>query len=361
VTYLTDTHAQAVITADLNGDGVLDLITANADTLYSAGLGVSVLLGLSGRRGAPTGTFAPVRNYEVGPAEALAVGDLNGDHKLDIVTSRGGVLLNNGDGTFRIGPVYSGGLGSFIASADLNHDGKLDLITASNTGSFGRVNVLLGNGDGTFAAGPPLTVPPGLGQVVVGDFNRDSRLDIVETSGQAAYLLPGNGDGTFGPAQTIATFQNADANGILAMTAADFNADGKLDLAVTYLVSGTGGGAGTAAILLGNGDGTFHNAGWTPNLPGASPVSQQLAAADFNGDGKLDLVAVGVTPGYGISVFYGNGDGTFPTSQNFVPGATSDPLHFAVGDFNGDGYADIAVAGFDPYALEVFLWSPKKK
>ena len=362
----TSANPQAVITVDVNGDGKLDLITANAGTYDSTtgtyvGAGVSVLLGVAGKKGTATGTFAPAQNYAVGPAAAVAVGDLNGDHKLDIVTASGGILLNNGNGTFRTGPSYTGGLGSFIATTDLHHDGKLDLITTGNN----QISVLLGNGDGTFAAASTVTVSSGLGQVVVGDFNRDSNLDIVTISGLAVYLLPGNGDGGFGPAQTIASYADADADAILAATSADFNADGKLDLAVTYFISSTGGNTETpVAILLGNGDGTFHAAaGGNFGIGTTSLVlgSQEMAAADFNHDGKLDLIAMGVVPGDGLSILYGNGDGSFTTGQNFVafymPG--SNPPPFAVGDFNGDGYADIAVAGTDSSSIEVSLWNPK--
>jgi hypothetical protein len=352
-----------VITADVNGDGKLDLITSNAGTSAGGG-GISVLLAVSGKKGAATGTFAPPQTYAIGETGAIAVGDLNGDHKLDIVTGDGRVLLNNGNGTFRIGPSYPAGLsiGDFAATADLNHDGKLDLITSG----FGYVEVLLGNGDGTFSAGS--TVATGSDHMVVGDFNRDSNLDIVTISGAAAYLLPGNGDGTFGSAQALATFQNA--NSILAVTTADFNADGKLDLAVTYVTANTGGGPATpVAILLGNGDGTFHDA------PGASFAinpglgAQELAVADVNHDGKLDLVtvgnlvSVGTVSGATISVLFGNGDGSFTTGQNFVafPGSVSNPTPFAVGDFNGDGYPDVALAGINNSSLEIFLWSPKRQ
>jgi hypothetical protein len=362
-TYAIGTNPRAVVTADVNGDGKLDLIVSNAGTSAGGG-GISVLLAVAGKNGAATGTFAPPQNYAIGLTAAIAVGDLNGDHKLDIVTGDGRVLLNNGNGTFRIGPSYAGGLafGDFAATADLNHDGKLDLITSG----FGYVEVLLGKGDGTFSTGS--TVATASDHMVVDDFNHDSNLDIVTISGTAAYLLPGNGDGTFGSAQAIATFQNADS--ILAMTTADFNADGKLDLAVTYSVASAGGGPATpVAILLGNGDGTFHNGlggsfGVNPGLG-----AQELAAADINHDGKLDLVtvgnlvSVGTISGATISVLYGNGDGSFTTGQNFVafPGSVSNPTPFAVGDFNGDGYPDIALAGINNSSLEIFLWNPKRK
>ena len=155
--YAVGANPQAVVTADLNGDGRLDLVTAN----WSA-TGVSVLL-------AKNNGFAPAQNYAVGAAAAVAVGDINGDGKPDIVTGGGGVLLGNGNGTFRIGPSYAGGLGSYVALADVNGDGKLDLITASYFGK--TIHVLLGNGDGTFRAASTLTTSDYIVAVTMGNFN----------------------------------------------------------------------------------------------------------------------------------------------------------------------------------------------
>src|SRR5262249_52733016 len=132
VNYPVGTNPQAVVTADVNGDGPLDIITANEGTYDSAtgtyaGGGGSVPLGSSsGKRGSTTSTFAPAQNYAVGSADSVAVGDFNGDGKPDIVTGSGSVLLGNGDGTFRTGPSYSGGLYAYVTAADLNNDGKPD-------------------------------------------------------------------------------------------------------------------------------------------------------------------------------------------------------------------------------------------
>lgn len=208
------------------------------------------------------------------------------------------------------------------------------------------VTILLGNGDGTFTARATIPVAGGPQSVAAGDFNRDGKLDlaVVSYSSNTATVLLGNGDGTF----TEAASSSATGFEPLSVAAADFNGDGILDLAVTGLNGGAP-GLGTVTVLLGKGDGTFAPTAVSPE-PGQNPSS--VAVADFNGDGKADL-AIANAGSNTITVLLGNGDGTFAAPLS--PAAGTDPLFVAVGDFNGDAIPDLAAANNSTSSVTVLL------
>jgi Bacterial Ig-like domain (group 3)/FG-GAP-like repeat len=324
-----------------------------------------------------SGMFLPVQSYDTGGmyAFSIAAADLNGDGKIDVVVANWcytggpcnynegdnaavGVLLGNGDGTFQSPATYFSGGGEAygVAVGDVNGDKKPDIVIANACAGVGNcasgtVGVLLGNGNGTFQ--PAQTFGSGgfyATGVTIGDVNGDKKPDVIVsnhcslqtcTHGSIGVLLS-NGDGTFQTAQTYDSGGESPGG----MVIADVNGDGKADLLAANACDTDACDHGEAAVLFGNGNGTFQTA---QVYPSGGFSAGSLALKDVNGDGKPDLVVANADPSANvhnpgvIGVLLGKGNGTFQAAQSYPSGGFGAHA-VAVVDIDGDSQPDIAVA-----------------
>jgi hypothetical protein len=396
-------NPQAIVTGDFNRDGLLDVATANKGGPFdSSGTdGVSILLG------AGNGAFKPARNMYIGhiPVELIAT-DVNGDGKLDLVTANQKdnsvtVLIGSGTGGFAIGGTFSAGSKPVaLAADDLNGDGHKDLAVADNGSS--SVTILLGDGTGKFTAGGGVAVGSQPTSVAIGDFNNDTHPDIASVSGGFGHLNVNlnNGNGTLGSPVNYATgfcantvvvgyfnndaqpdlavacvfpsndgvsillgnsngtfqpFASYDAGGQTPKTLAvgDFDGDGKQDI----ITANDQFANNSVSVLLGDGNGAFGEA--SVFTAGQGPMD--VAVGDFNRDGLLDAVTAdtGTPVGSGggpvgtVSMLIGSGDGTFVASPDLV---LEQPGAIVAGNFTADSIPDLAIitGGVSYHGVAIF-------
>ena len=344
---------------DFNGDGKLDVVVSPIATNVAGPSFVDVFLGNG------DGTLQRRTSYRVDSSPAtLVIADFNGDAIPDIAAgdtyaSDVSVLIGAGNGTFKTAVSYVSAstvtaVYKNLAVGDFSGTGRMDIIFSASSGEIG---LLADQPGGTFAAAINYQTGTGGDSVAIGDFNGDGFNDIVE--GHATPQGTGinavvsvslnNGKGVFKPTVSTTVLVSA-LNSRVGVAPGDFNHDGKLDVAVIY-VSSTDQNT-YVTILLGNGNGSFTATGASFLVPLAKDQPGDLFAADFNNDGKLDLVT-----GCGIEVclLLGNGDGTFGTAAAINTGTTNNyerTGHLAVGDMNHDGKMDLLVTnlGYTPSA-----------
>lgn len=292
-----------------------------------------------------------------GNPNSTALADFDGDGKLDLATALNnanlGMARGNGDGSFQAAQYFTADRSPFfpstisIAVGDFNNDGKPDL--ATSTFSTNQLSVILNEstGAGNLAFGDPITQGAGAEPVyvVVGDFNRDGKLDVATANiaadgGASVGILLGNGDGTFQDVQFVAAGANPDS-----LAVGDFNRDGIPDLAVTYGAD-AGPSADKVGVLLGNGDGTFQDVRFFN--AGSAPTA--LAIGDFNRDGVPDIAAANEDSN-NVSILIGDGGGNFTTRCTLAVGRA--PNAIAAADFNGDGRLDLGVSNSGDQSLTV--------
>jgi hypothetical protein len=265
---------QSVVAADVNGDGRLELITANA--------GSTTLTVLTNNG---SGVFGSNATLDVNSTpQCVVAADVNGDGKPDLicVSSSGArfmtVFTNNGSGVFGLSstPANGNARAFSVVAADVNGDGRVDLITANFTTN--TLTVFTNNGNGAFGANATYTVGSQPRSVVAADVNGDGKLDLISANAGSGTLtvLTNNGSGVFGSNGTYTVGSQP-----RSVAAADVNGDGKVDLICANA------GSGTLTVLTNNGVGGFgFNATYAV---GSAPYS--VVAADVNGDGPVDLIS----------------------------------------------------------------------
>jgi len=337
--------------ADLNGDGLLDVADMDYDSSQ-----LTVYLATS------PSTYASAVSYTTPDGVyntcSLTSGDLSGDGKPEVVASNCNentvtVYVNNGDGSFQTGVYYPVALNQTngtnadvypeaVSIGDVNGDGKADILSSNTDG--GDITVLLGNGDGTvnsptvgYATGGYPTAP-----AIIADFDGDSKIDvIVSDSMYSLVFLKGYGDGTFRSA--LDYYSPLPGNGWaygITVASGDFNGDGYPDFVLGNCCNNTIG----VTVFLSRPDGSLQPGVNYANSSFSNSQLNYVAVADFNKDGKPDIAAIDVN-NYQVQIFTNNGDGTFTVGSTYASDSQGGyPEAIITGDFNKDGFPDIAIA-----------------
>lgn len=311
----------ALAVGDVNNDGKLDIVTTSYDARTFPETGnITVFLGTG------TGNVSSTKDFNAEPyAFYISLGDVNGDGNLDAIVfthvkNEIRILLGDGAGNFSLLTKYSHYSPRKIEIADINRDGKADLLVGG--GDYpGKVSVYPGIGNGTFAAPIETSIVNGNpGSLAVDDFNRDGKLDFATIWSFQVSIWLGDGTGQF-----VMNWTTNQAAGEIVK--GNLNNDNYIDLAI--------GMDGLVTVFFGKGDGTFQlSERYNTDGQGAATKTK---ITDLNQDGWNDIV----TQNFGtdnISILLGTGNGKFAQAKNQPIGFR--PKHFEIGDFNGDGFPD---------------------
>jgi len=351
---LTASAPNNMFFADFNGDGKIDF----AGQTNTGQLEITLATGAGLFANAPVSLSTPDSNF--GACNSTA-GDLTGDGKPEIVSFNCSantvtVYVNQGDGTFATGVYYNNNSDQYQsvydgAIADLNGDGKNDVVAINNDAA--DVSIFLGHGDGSLSVKPSSYAIGGFAwnRPLIADFNGDGLPDVVESDDQYNLVyLQGYGDGSFRAAPTYGLPNSFDQSAYtFSVATGDFNGDGIPDVVAGQVGDDASTGV---AVYLGKGDGTFYPG----DSYGTSANMSYVAVADFNGDGKLDIAAIDRVNNL-VQIFLGNGDGSFSIGAAYPTSSQSNSAaqNLVVGDFNKDGKADIAVANANTGDVGVLL------
>ncbi len=329
----------SVAAVDVNGDGRVDLISANY------GSGTLTVLTNNGSGGLVLSSSPGAGSYPY----SVAAADVNGDGWVDLISanvvdSTLTVLTNNGSGGFALSS--SPGVGSLpfsVVAADVNGDGWVDLISANRNAN--TLTVLTNNGSGGFALSSSLGVGSYPESVAAADVNGDGKVDLISANyyGNTLTVLTNNGSGGF-----VLSSSPGVGNDPYFVATADVNGNGKVDL----ISANSGGGSGhTLTVLTNNGSGGFV----LSSSPGVGNNPWSVTAADVNGDGKVDLISANYSSTT-LTVLTNNGSGGFVLSSS--PGVGRNPRSVAAADVNGDGKVDLIAANSSDATLSVLFNTP---
>jgi hypothetical protein len=329
-----------VVAADVNGDGKLDLICAN-DGISSDSVAGNSLTVLTNNG---DGTFTFSADMNVGYNPYVTAADVNHDGKMDLISANYNddtliVLTNNGTGVFGSNATYNVGSGPIVAlAANVNGDGRQYLFSLNNGNN--TLTVLTNDGSGHFVSNATYNVGNGPVSLITADVNGNGKLALVcaNSSDNSLLVLTNNGSGVFGSNATYTV-----GNGPNNVVAADVNGDGWVDLISAN--DGPGGTGNTLTVLTNNGSGKFIFSATV--TVGQNPY---VAAADMNGDNKVDLIAAS-TSYNNVLVLTNNGTGVFGSNALYSCG--QQPFCVIAADLSGNGKQDLITANNNDTSLTV--------